>query len=469
MPSLSSQRGSQHEEAARLAALRSLTILDTAPEAAFDNLVRIAATCLRADLVSLTFVDETRVWSKASQGEKLKEFPRAGTIIEQVIVENRSLVISDFLAFPADLLQSVQHRWLDLRFFAGVPLRLSTGEAVGVLCICGRQPRAEFSAEELTLLESIAAQVSDQLELRRLRQQRCCAPCTIGPLDIPAFPCGRSSDLRPKQSWPSAYDLSEGLEKRQFLLHYQPEVELSTGRIVGLEALVRWQHPERGLVPPAEFIPQAEESALVLPLGDWGLNEACRQLQQWRRSWPHLESLRICVNLSARQFSRGDLADHLEALLSQYGLEGRQIGLEMTESSLIPNISQAAAVLDNLHCLGISLHMDDFGTGYSSLSYLHTFPFDVLKIDRSFVQRLHAGDQAGQIVQTILNLARVLGMDVIAEGIETAEQAQHLAALGCRYGQGYYFAAPLAAAAMEKLLASPEPAFLPNASSLSRA
>jgi EAL domain-containing protein (putative c-di-GMP-specific phosphodiesterase class I) len=458
MPSVLSHLSSTQEEATRLAALRSLTILDTPPEAAFDNLVRIAATCLRADVVSLTFVDETRVWSKANQGGRLKEFPRAGTVVEQVVFRKEPLVILDFHSHAGDTLQSVQHRWLGLRFFVGVPLRLSSGEVVGVFCVCGRQPRAEFAPEDLTLLENIAAQVGDQLELRRLRHRRC-TPCTVEILSDPKFECGRKSDWLAERRWPTPHDLSEALQKQQFVLHYQPEVELATGRIVGLEALIRWQHPERGLVPPAAFIPRAEESALILPLGDWGLTEACRQLQAWRRRWPHLEPLRVCVNLSARQFSRGDLADHVEALLIEYGLDGRQIGLEMTESSLIPNMSEAAGVLDSLHRLGVSLHMDDFGTGYSSLSYLHTFPFDVLKIDRSFVQRLHTGDQPVQIVQTILELARVLGMDVIAEGIETAEQARQLAGMGCRYGQGYLFAAPLPAESIEKLLVSPAPAF----------
>ena len=146
MPSVLSQCSNREEEAARLAALHSLTILDTPPEAAFDNLVRIAATCLRADVVTLSFVDESRVWSKASQGGRLKEFPRAGTIIEEVIQQKKSLVIPDFHTFPEDTLQSIQHRWLGLRFFAGVPLRLSSGEVVGVLCICGRQPREKFAA-----------------------------------------------------------------------------------------------------------------------------------------------------------------------------------------------------------------------------------------------------------------------------------------------------------------------------------
>ena len=224
---------------------------------------------------------------------------------------------------------------------------------------------------------------------------------------------------------------------------------------MGAEALIRWAHPERGLIPPMEFIPLAEESGLILPIGDWGLSEACQQIQKWCREDAGHRSLRVCVNLSARQFSRQGLADHVEALLVQFGISSRQLGLEMTESSLIPNMRIALEVLGSLRRLGVSLHMDDFGTGYSSLNHLHSFPFDVLKIDRSFVGRMAEGDQALQIVRTIIELARVLGMDVVAEGIETCEQYRLLRQLGCRFGQGFLFARPLSAEAVTQLLRLP--------------
>ena len=233
-------------------------------------------------------------------------------------------------------------------------------------------------------------------------------------------------------------------------------MEIATGRIVGLEALIRWQHPRRGLLAPQSFIPQAEDNGMILPIGDWGLAHACRQLQAWKQDRPWLEQLRVCVNLSARQFTRLGLADHIQSLLMTTGLRGHHLGLEMTESTLIPSISSTLGVLNSLQRLGVSLHMDDFGTGYSSLSHLHRFPFDVLKVDRSFVKRMTMGTQPLQIVKTILELARVLGMDVVAEGIETEEQRALLEKLGCRYGQGYLFSKPVDAASMETLLASPE-------------
>jgi EAL domain-containing protein (putative c-di-GMP-specific phosphodiesterase class I) len=454
-----SHSGTPQEETTRLAALRNLTILDTPPEAAFDNLVRVAAVCLHADVVSLTFVDETRVWSKANLGGKLKEFPREGSHVEQVVLDERPVIVLDLEKESGNSFRSAQHKRLGLRFFAGVPLRATGGEIVGALCICGHQPRIRFANEELSLLETIAEITADQLELRRLRAQRC-SPSSS--LDLPGTlqaERGQQQEWSPAQSWPTTADFRHAFEQHQFVLHYQPEVELATGRIVGLEALIRWQHPTRGLIPPCHFIAQAEENAMILPLGDWGLSQACRQLRDWRLRWPHLADLRICVNLSARQFSRTGLADHVEMLLLQTGLSGHHLGLEITESSLIPNISEAAEVLDSLHRLGVSLHMDDFGTGYSSLSHLHTFPFDVLKIDRSFIHRLNTGEQPVQIVQTILGLARVLGMDVIAEGIETADQARQLTRMGCHYGQGYFFSPPLPADSIEKLLSSPNSSF----------
>jgi EAL domain-containing protein (putative c-di-GMP-specific phosphodiesterase class I) len=202
-----------------------------------------------------------------------------------------------------------------------------------------------------------------------------------------------------------------------------------------------------------DFIPLAETSGMILPIGDWVLREVCRQIQSWC-SAGH-SALRVCVNLSARQFAREGLADHVEALLRQSDISSRQLGLEMTESSLIPDMHTALEVLGSLRRLGVSLLMDDFGTGYSSLSYLHSFPIDVIKIDRSFVGRMTEGDQPLQIVRTIIELARVLGMDVVAEGIETCEQYLLLRELGCRFGQGYLFARPLPAEKVTSLLELP--------------
>jgi EAL domain-containing protein (putative c-di-GMP-specific phosphodiesterase class I) len=285
--------------------------------------------------------------------------------------------------------------------------------------------------------------VSSQLELRRMRRT------------FSGAGSRRARSAATRVSWPCRTDLRRALDQGQFVLHYQPEVDLATRKIVGLEALIRWNHPERGLVPPMEFIPLAEKCGMIMPIGDWGLAETCGQIQKWCSEDASNVSLRVCVNLSARQFSREGLADHVEALLLQSGISSRQLGLEMTESSLIPNLCTAIQVLGSLRELGVSLLMDDFGTGYSSLNHLHSFPFDVLKIDRSFVGRMTEGEQPLQIVRTIIELARVMGMDVVAEGIETQEQYRLLRQMGCRYGQGFLFARPLSAEAVTELLRLP--------------
>jgi EAL domain-containing protein (putative c-di-GMP-specific phosphodiesterase class I) len=298
------------------------------------------------------------------------------------------------------------------------------------------------------MLESLANMVASQLELRRI-QSSFSLHQNRKPL-APAVPVSHP------QLWPRRQDLRRALDQHQFVLFYQPEVELTTRKIIGLEALIRWNHPDRGLISPMDFIPLAEESGLILPIGDWGLSEACNQIQKWCRLDSRARTLRVCVNLSARQFARAGLADHVETLLLQTGVSSRQLGLEMTESSLIPNVTTALQVLGSLRRLGVSLLMDDFGTGYSSLNHLHSFPFDALKIDRSFVGRITESEQSLQIVRTIIELARVLGMDVVAEGIETVEQYQVLLKLGCRFGQGYLFARPMTVETVSELLALPD-------------
>ncbi|MBV8673391.1 MAG: bifunctional diguanylate cyclase/phosphodiesterase, partial [Acidobacteriaceae bacterium] len=249
-------------------------------------------------------------------------------------------------------------------------------------------------------------------------------------------------------------DLEQAIRSGELVLHYQPEIELATSTIAGFEALVRWRHPERGMISPSEFIPLAEESGLILPLGDWGLTEACRQMALWRSLYAIGEPLHVSVNLSARQFGRAGLAEHVSEVLAKTSLSADNLRLEVTESSLMSNQETALDTMQDLKALGIGLHMDDFGTGYSSLNHLHRYPFDTLKIDRSFVQGIAEDQDSIEIVGTILDLARSLEMDVVAEGIETAQQAQQLKSLGCRLGQGYYFSRPMDAASIGAMLAS---------------
>jgi diguanylate cyclase (GGDEF)-like protein/PAS domain S-box-containing protein len=247
-------------------------------------------------------------------------------------------------------------------------------------------------------------------------------------------------------------DLEQAIRTGELVLHYQPEVDLGTRTIAGFEALVRWHHPERGMIPPGEFIPLAEETGLILPLGDWGLAEACRQVEAWKRLSSSARPLRVSVNLSARQFGRPGLAGHVAGVLAKTSVVPDDLRLEVTESSLMSNPETALETMQDLKALGVGLHMDDFGTGYSSLNHLHRYPFDTLKIDRSFIQGIAEEKDSIEIVGTILDLARSLDMDVVAEGIETAEQVERLKSLGCRLGQGYYFAKPMNAEAISAML-----------------
>jgi len=250
-------------------------------------------------------------------------------------------------------------------------------------------------------------------------------------------------------------DLERAIHQGDLAMFYQPEVDLRTNRIIGFEALVRWRHARKGLLPPAEFIPLAEETGLILPLGDWGLAEACRQLVEWRSTGkPAMQGTRISVNLSARQFERPDLVERVEQVLRETRLDAGSLRLEVTESSLMPDAPTTLKTMRQLGQLGVGLHMDDFGIGYSSLHYLQRFPFDTLKIDRSFVQGIATDPDSRRIVQSVLELARSLGVDVVAEGIEDTAQLAELKSLGCPCGQGYLFARPMEPAAVQALVES---------------
>ena len=247
-------------------------------------------------------------------------------------------------------------------------------------------------------------------------------------------------------------DLRQAIERQEFLLYYQPLVLLKTNQIAGFEALVRWRHPERGFVYPSDFIPVAEETGLIIPMGQWILREACQQMHDWHQKFPINPPLLISVNLSPKQFAQPDLVGQVEQILQETELDSRALKLEITESMAMDNVESAIAVLQRLKALNIQLSIDDFGTGYSSLSYLHRFPTDTLKVDRAFVSRMEDSSENAEIVKTIINLGHNLGMDVVAEGTETAEQSARLRDLDCEYGQGYFFAKPLPSEEAEALL-----------------
>jgi diguanylate cyclase (GGDEF)-like protein len=249
-------------------------------------------------------------------------------------------------------------------------------------------------------------------------------------------------------------ELRLGVQNNDFAMHYQPIVDLENGRIVGFEGLVRWMHPERGIVSPNSFIAIAEETGLIVPLGWWVLEESCRQTREWQKIYPSDPPLFINVNVSGKLFTKRGIVERLMNVLETTQLPAASLRLEVTENVVLDHVDIALENLQQLRALGIELSIDDFGTGYSSLSYLQRFHYDQLKIDRSFVSRLSQGSDSRAIIQTILGLASNLGIGVVAEGVETAEQAERLRQMACPHGQGFWFSRPVAAAAAESLLAA---------------
>ena len=251
-------------------------------------------------------------------------------------------------------------------------------------------------------------------------------------------------------------DLRHAVSRRQLHLHYQPVLQLPLGEIVGFEALVRWKHPELGRVSPADLIPIAEETGLIVPIGEWILNEACNQLRRWRRRAPHLAELTVAVNLSGKQLQEPGLVDVVQRALSRSRLAPEALVLEITESVIMEQVDTVMETLERLRELGVELHIDDFGTGYSSLAYLTRFPVDTLKIDRSFVSRLCEDQSNARIARAVATLAHDLGMKVVAEGVERDAQLKRLQLMGVDQAQGHYFSKPLPAYEITQLLERPE-------------
>jgi EAL domain-containing protein (putative c-di-GMP-specific phosphodiesterase class I) len=247
-------------------------------------------------------------------------------------------------------------------------------------------------------------------------------------------------------------ELHHALEREELRVFYQPIVGLDDGRVRGFEALVRWIHPERGLVSPAEFIPVAEETGLIVPIGEWVLEQAAHQLTDWHARFPADPPLAMGINLSMRQFARPGLVEHVQTVLERSGVEAAALKLEVTESIVM---GDADGIIDSLHALkalGVQLQVDDFGTGYSALSYLHRIPLDVLKIDRSFIVAMAGGAKHLAIVRAIIALAAALGLETTGEGVDDPAQAEQLRQLGCTYGQGYLWGRPMEAVDAERML-----------------
>ncbi len=247
-------------------------------------------------------------------------------------------------------------------------------------------------------------------------------------------------------------ELRRAVDNDHFLLYYQPIVSLATGRIEMVEALIRWRHPERGIVSPADFIPIAEETGLIIPMGRWALREACGQVRQWQNELGWEEPLGLSANLSVKQFGQVDLVRMVAATLKETDLAASSLHLEITESAIISQSHPAVNIIHDLRALGVAIHLDDFGTGYSSLSYLHRIPLDAIKIDRAFTSAIDSENLSREVVRAILGLVRAVGVDAVAEGVTSETQVEVLRDLGCEYAQGYLFSRPLPPDEMRELL-----------------
>jgi EAL domain-containing protein (putative c-di-GMP-specific phosphodiesterase class I) len=252
----------------------------------------------------------------------------------------------------------------------------------------------------------------------------------------------------------TVHDLRYAIERQQLRAYYQPKLNLRTRQITGFEALIRWHHPARGIVYPGEFIELAEDTGLIVAIGEWMLREACRQLKQWQTRFVLPEPLTMNVNLSVKQLADPSLVEHVKTILEEHGIVPRTLNLELTETALMTNLDGARSALADLRNLGVRLKLDDFGTGYSSLGYLSALHFDSLKIDRSFVQRMANDVESHAIVESVAKLAHALGMTLVAEGIELEEHIVELLRMGCEVGQGFYFSTAVEASAAEELMES---------------
>jgi EAL domain-containing protein (putative c-di-GMP-specific phosphodiesterase class I) len=269
------------------------------------------------------------------------------------------------------------------------------------------------------------------------------------PRDLYAF-FRRDVNVRAAERQSLENDLRHAIERREFELFYQPKIDLVSGAVVAVEALIRWRHPQRGRVSPARFIPVAEDTGLIVPIGAWVLREACRQNRAWQDET--LPRIRIAVNVSAVELRAKGFVDGVRTILNETGLPPNCLEFELTETFLTQNTASTALVLEALKEMGIQLALDDFGTGYSSLSYLKRFPIDTLKIDRSFVRDIAVDEDDAGIVSAVIGMGKSLHMRVVAEGVETLEQVTFLREQGCSEGQGYYFNRPMIAAEFAQLL-----------------
>lgn len=416
------------QEDARLAALKSYEVLDTPPEEIFDEFARLAASLAGTPTALISLIDGTRQWFKSKVGMGVEQTPRDFAFCDHAIRGKDVFIVPDATKDERFANNPLVVNDPAIRFYAGAPLITMEGHALGTLCIIDYVPR-EFTAEQSQALEALSAHVMAQLELRRRLAQ-----------------FTRGSEVRQRV----ISELRQAIDNGEFELFYQPTVNVRTGHIASLEALLRWNRPGRGLSPPADFLPILERSGLIVEVGSWVMRTAAGHYRDWLARG--VTSPRITVNVSPLQLQHPNFVSDLVLALDPDGSSRVPLDIEITEAVLIENTEVVIARLREIQHMGVHIAVDDFGTGYSSLRYLTRLPVDTLKIDRSFVAGMTENPDDMGLVSSIIQLAHGLNLDIIAEGVETEEQRKLLRLLRCDQMQGYMFSRPVSRDEMERIL-----------------
>jgi len=415
-------------EKVRLAALYSYNVLDTPSEEVFDECARLAASIVGTPTALVSLVDGNRQWFKAKVGLDAEETPRDVAFCAHAIKGIEVFVVPDATLDDRFAANPLVTEGPKIRFYAGAPLITSKGEALGTVCVIDYVPR-ELSVEQRQSLKILSRHVMAQLDLRRQL------------LEFTGASKQRATQLA---------ELRNAVDLQQFVLYYQPKINLRTNRIVGVEALIRWQHPDLGLVPPARFIPLLEDSALIIEVGAWAIRQAVSDHQEWRRDG--LPAPRIAVNVSPVQLRNECFVEDLRAAVGAWPEADAGVDIEITEGVLIQEVESSIEKLRAVRECGVCVAIDDFGTGYSSLRYLAQLPITSLKIDHSFVAAMEGSARHKAIVSSIIALAHGMEINVVGEGVETEEQRRMLRALDCDEMQGYLHSKPMPKAALEMML-----------------